>query len=122
MMSSMLSVLPHVKAGKLRMLAVTTSKRLPAMPEVPTIAEAGVPGYEATLWYGLVAVAHTPEPILEKLSSQVEKALRDPDVIEKLARQGVEPYYFGPKQFAARVKDEIPKWAKLIKDAGLRID
>ena len=65
MMSSMLSVLPHVKAGKLRLLAVTTAKRSPALPDTPTIAEAGVPGYEATLWYGLIAVAHTPEPILE---------------------------------------------------------
>ena len=122
MMSSMLSVLPHVKAGKLRLLAVTTAKRSPALPDTPTIAEAGVPGYEATLWYGLVAVARTPQPILEKLSGAVEKTLRDPDIIEKLARQGVEPYYHGPAQFAARIREEIPKWAKVIKDTGIRID
>jgi tripartite-type tricarboxylate transporter receptor subunit TctC len=92
------------------------------MPDAPTIAEAGVPGYEANLWYGLIAVAHTPDPLLEKLSAQVEKTLREPDIIEKLARQGVEPYYYGPRQFATRVRDEIPKWSKLIKDAGLRIE
>jgi tripartite-type tricarboxylate transporter receptor subunit TctC len=122
MMSSMLSVLPQVRAGKLRLLAVTTARRSPALPDTPTIAEAGVPGYEATLWYGLVAVAHTPATILERLSSEVEKTLREPDIIEKLSRQGVEPYFHGPQQFAARVREEIPKWAKVIKDAGVRVE
>ena len=122
MLSSTLSVLPHVKAGKLRMLAVSTAKRSPAVPDAPTIAEAGVPGYEASLWYGLIAVARTPDAILEKLSAQVDKTVRDPEIIEKLARQGVEPYYYGHKQFAARVREEVPKWAKVIKDANIRID
>ncbi|HYK12554.1 MAG TPA: tripartite tricarboxylate transporter substrate binding protein [Burkholderiales bacterium] len=122
MMSSMLSVLPHVKAGKLRLLAVTTAKRSPAVPDAPTVAEASVPGYEATLWYGLVAAARTPPAVLDKLSSQVDKTLRDPEIIEKLSRQGVEPYYFGPQEFASRVRTEIPKWAKVIKDAGVRIE
>ena len=122
MMSSMLSVLPQVRAGKLRLLAVSTARRSPAVPDTPTIAESGVPGYEATLWYGLVAAARTPAPVLEKLSSQVEKTLLDPEIIEKLARQGVEPYYYGPQEFARRVRDEIPKWAKVIKDAGIRIE
>jgi len=122
MMSSMLSVLPQVRAGKLRLLAVTTARRSPAVPDAPTIAESGVPGYEATLWYGLVAAAHTPAPILEKLSSQIEKTLRDPEIVDKLARQGVEPYYYGPQEFAKRVREEIPKWAKVIKDAGIRIE
>ena len=122
MMSSMLSVLPQVKAGKLRLLAVSTAKRSPAVPDAPTIAESGVPGYEATLWYGVVAAARTPASVLEKLSSQIEKTLRDPEIIEKLARQGVEPYYYGPQEFAARVRAEIPKWTKVIKDAGVRIE
>jgi tripartite-type tricarboxylate transporter receptor subunit TctC len=122
MMSSMLSVLPHVRAGKLRLLAVTTARRSPALPDTPTVAEAGVAGYEATLWYGLLAAARTPDAIIERLSSRVELTLRDPDVIDKLARQGVEPYYHGPMQFAARIRDDIPKWAKVIKDAGMRID
>ena len=122
MMSSMLSVLPHVRAGKLRLLAISTAKRSPALPDAPTVAEAGVPGYEATLWYGLVAVARTPAPILERLSGQVEKNLRDADIIEKLARQGVEPYHHGPQQFSARIREEIPKWAKLIKDTGMRVE
>ena len=122
MMSSMLSVLPHVRAGKLRLLAVSTARRSPALPDAPTIAEAGVPGYEATLWYGLVAAARTPAPILDRLSGQVAKTLRDPDIIEKLSRQGVEPYYYGPQQFSARIREEIPKWAKLIKDTGMRVE
>jgi len=120
MMSSMLSVIPHVRAGKLRMLAVTTAKRSPAVPEAPTIAEAGVPGYEATLWYGIVAAARTPEPILARVSGELDKALRDRDIIEKLSSQGVEPYYTGPKDFAARIRDEIPKWARVITDSGMR--
>jgi tripartite-type tricarboxylate transporter receptor subunit TctC len=120
MMSSMLSVIPHVRAGKLRMLAVTTAKRSPAVPEAPTIAEAGVPGYEATLWYGTVAAARTPEPILARVSRELDKALRDRDIIEKLSSQGVEPYYTGPKDFAARIRDEIPKWARVITDSGMR--
>jgi tripartite-type tricarboxylate transporter receptor subunit TctC len=122
MMSSMLSVLPQVKANKLRLLAVTTAKRSPAVPDAPTVAEAGVPGYEATLWYGLVAAAKTPAPLLDRLSGQVEATLRDPDIVEKLGRQGVEPYYFGPQEFSARVRDEIPKWVKVIKAAGVRIE
>jgi tripartite-type tricarboxylate transporter receptor subunit TctC len=120
MMSSMLSVIPHVRAGKLRMLAVTTAKRSPAVPEAPTIAEAGVPGYEATLWYGIVEAARTPEPILARVSRELDKALRDRDIIEKLSSQGVEPYYTGPKDFAARIRDEIPKWARVITDSGMR--
>jgi len=120
MMSSMLSVIPHVRAGKLRMLAVTTAKRSPAVPEAPTIAEAGVPGYEATLWYGIVAAARTPEPILARVSRELDKALRYRDIIEKLSSQGVEPYYTGPKDFAARIRDEIPKWARVITDSGMR--
>jgi tripartite-type tricarboxylate transporter receptor subunit TctC len=122
MMSSMLSVLPHVRAGKLRLLAVTTAKRSPALPDTPTIAETGVPGYEATLWYGLLAVARTPLPVIERLSKEVEKTLREPAIVEKLSRQGVEPYYFGAQKFAARIRDEIPKWAKVIKDTRMRIE
>ena len=120
--STITVALPHVRAGKLRLLAVTTAKRSPAVPDSPTIAEAGVPGYEATLWYGLVGPARIPAPLLERLSGEVEKTLKYPDIIEKLSRQGVEPYYHGPKEFAARVRDEIPKWTKVIKEAGVRIE
>ena len=122
MMSSMLSVLPHVKAGKLKLLALSTAKRSPALPDVPTVAESGLPGYEATLWYGIVAAAHTPAPVLSRLSGEIEKTMRDADIVEKLARQGVEPYYYGPQEFAARVRTEIPKWTKVIKEAGVRAE
>jgi tripartite-type tricarboxylate transporter receptor subunit TctC len=122
MMSSMLSVLPHVKAGKLRLLALSTAKRSPALPDVPTVAESGVPGYEATLWYGIVAAAKTPPGVIARLASEIERTMRDPDIVEKLARQGVEPYYYGPQEFAARVRTEIPKWVKVIKEAGVRAE
>ena len=122
MFESLQSIAPFGRDGKVRALAVTGDHRSPSFPDLPTVAEAGVPGYEATLWYGLVAAARTPPAVLEKLSSQVDKTLRDPEIIEKLSRQGVEPYYFGPQEFASRVRTEIPKWAKVIKDAGVRIE
>lgn len=122
MMSSMLSVLPHVKAGKLKLLALSTAKRSPALPDVPTVAESGVPGYEATLWYGLVAAAKTPPALIDRLSREVQTTLRDADIVDKLARQGVEPYYYGPQDFAARVRTEVPKWTKVIREAGIRAE
>lgn len=122
MMSSMLSVLPHVRAGKLRLLALTTAKRSPAIPEAPTMAEAGVPGYEAVLWYGMVAAARTPQAIIKLLNVQIEKAMRQADVIDKLSSQGVEPDYKAPEQFGAQIKQEIPKWAKVIASSGVRVE
>lgn len=122
MMSSMLSVLPHVRAGKLRLLALTTAKRSPAVPEAPTMAEAGVPGYEAVLWYGMIAAARTPQAIIKLLNVQIEKAMRQADVIDKLSSQGVEPDYKAPEQFGAQIKQEIPKWAKVIASSGVRIE
>ena len=120
MFSSMLNTLPHVRAGKLRILGLTSAKRSPALPDVPTIAEAGVPGYESTLWYGMLAPGKTPAAIVQRINTEVEKALRQPDVAEKLASQGVDTYYSTPEQFAARIKEEIPKWAKVIGASGVR--
>ncbi len=122
MMSAMIAVLPQVKAGKLKVIAVTTTRRLPVMPDAPTITEAGVPGYEAGFWYGMLAPAHTPDAIIKQLNTQLDVALRQPDVIEKLASQGVEPYYSTPQAFAARIKEEIPKWMKVISASGVKIE
>ena len=118
MMSSMLATLPHVRAGKLNILAVTTSKRCAAIPEVPTMAEAGVPGYEATLWYGMLAPGRTPPAIIRRLNAELGKIMEQPDLIEKLSSQGVEPYFSTPEAFTARIRDEIPKWAKVAAAAG----
>lgn len=118
MMASMLATLPHVKAGKLRVLGVTTSKRSAAIPDVPTIAEAGVPGYEATLWYGILARGGTPPAIIRRLNAELGKIMGEPDVVEKLTSQGVEQYFSTPEMFAEQIKREIPKWAKVVAAAG----
>lgn len=122
MMSAMIAVLPHVKSGKLKLLAVTTVKRLPIVPDAPTVSEAGVPGYEAGFWYGMLAPARTPEAIIKSLNAQIDHALKQNDVIDKLASQGVEPYYSTPQAFATRIREELPKWMKVITAAGVKIE
>ncbi|TPG21319.1 tripartite tricarboxylate transporter substrate binding protein [Variovorax guangxiensis] len=122
MFDNMPSAIPHVKGGKLRALAVTTAKRSPALPDVPTIAEAGVPGYEATSWFGLLAPAGTPAPIVAKLNASILKALADPEVKKKLAEQGAEPFGEKPEQFAAFIQAETAKWGKVVKESGASLD
>ncbi len=121
MMSAMITVIPQVKAGKIKVIAVTTAKRLSVVPDAPTIAEAGVPGYESIVWYGLVAPAGTPPVIVNQLNALVERSLNQPDVITKLDSQGVIPYHSTAAAFAARISEELPKW-KRIADSGVKID
>jgi tripartite-type tricarboxylate transporter receptor subunit TctC len=118
MFDNMPSAISHVKAGKLRPLAVTTAQRSPALPDVPTIAEAGVPGYEATSWFGLLAPAKTPAPVVARLNASILKALADPDVKNKLLEQGAEPAGETPAQFAAFIASETVKWGKIVKQSG----
>ena len=118
MFDNMPSAISHVKAGKLRPLAVTTAQRSPALPDVPTIAEAGVPGYEATSWFGLLAPAKTPAPVVARLNASILKALADPDVKKKLLEQGAEPAGETPAQFAAFIASETVKWGKIVKQSG----
>ena len=118
MFDNMPSAISHVKAGKLRPLAVTTAQRSPALPDVPTIAEAGVPGYEATSWFGLLAPAKTPAPVVARLNAVILKALADPDVKKKLLEQGAEPAGETPAQFAAFIASETVKWGKIVKQSG----
>ncbi len=118
MFDNMPSAIGHVKAGKLRPLAVTTAQRSPALPDVPTIAEAGVPGYEATSWFGLLAPAKTPAPVVARLNAVILKALADPDVKKKLLEQGAEPAGETPAQFAAFIGSETVKWGKIVKQSG----
>jgi len=115
-------VLPLVREGKLRALAVTTLKRSSAVPELPTIAESGFPGFESTGWNGLLAPARTPATILRKLHLETVKALALTDVRAKLADLGVEGIGNSPDEFAAVIKSEIPKWAKVIKESGMKAD
>jgi len=120
--STSASVLPHIKSGRLRGLAVTSSKRSAVMPDLPTVAESGVPGYEAGTWYGVLAPAGTPRPVVQRLHAGVVKALALPDVKELLMLQGVDPVGNTPQEFAAYVPREIAKWAKVIKTAGVKTE
>jgi tripartite-type tricarboxylate transporter receptor subunit TctC len=122
MFDNMPSSIEHVRGGKLRAIAVTTAKRSPALPDLPTIAEAGVPGYEATSWFGVMAPAGTPKPIVDKMSAEIAKSLRKPDVKAKLAEQGAEAVGSTPDEFSTFVKAEIDKWAKVVKASGASAD
>ena len=113
--------IPQVKAGKIRALAVSTNKRSSAMPDLPTIAEAGVPGYEAGAWFGLLAPAGTPKAILAQLSAESARILKLPDISKRISELGAEPVGSTPEQFAALINSEIAKWAKVIKDANVEL-
>lgn len=113
--------LPQVKAGKIRALAVSPAKRSSAAPDIPTIAEAGVPGYDSGAWFGLLAPAGTPRVIVEKLSAETARILKLPDVSKRISELGAEPVGSTPAQFTALIKDEIAKWAKVIKDANVEL-
>jgi len=115
------SAISHVKSGKLKVLAVANEKRLPSMPDVPTIGET-VPGYGATPWYGLFAPAGTPKEIIAIVHQENAKVLADKGVQEKLAMQGTEPFTQTTEQFAKLVKDELPRWQKIVKESGATVD
>ncbi len=116
------SAVPHVKSGRLTALGVSTAKRIAALPGVPTIAEAGVPGYEAAGWNGLVAPAGTPAAIIDKLNGAFVKILRMPAVASNLSGQGADPDPGTAAELAAYIKSEIVKWAKVVKESGARVD
>jgi tripartite-type tricarboxylate transporter receptor subunit TctC len=120
MAPNMLSGYPHIKTGRMRAYGVTGTKRVPSAPEIPTIAEAGVPGYEAVQWYGVLAPAGTPRPIVQRLHDESVKVLQLPNVRELLVKDGGEPVGNTPEQFAAFIKAETIKWAKVVKDAGIQ--
>ena len=122
MFDNMPSAIQHVRSGKLVPLAVTTAKRSPELPNVPTIAEAGVPGYEATSWFGMFAPAGTPAPVLAKLNAAIVKVLAQPDVKKKINEQGAEVYSETPEQFAAFIQAESVKWGKVVKESGASLD
>ncbi|MBP3980133.1 MULTISPECIES: Bug family tripartite tricarboxylate transporter substrate binding protein [unclassified Acidovorax] len=122
MFDNLPSVIPHVRSGKLRAIAISTAKRSPELPDVPTIAEAGVPGYEAMSWFGMFAPAATPKPVLDKLSAALAKVLANPEVKKKIADQGGESVNETPAQFAAFIKSESTKWGKVVKESGASLD
>lgn len=117
-----LEVLPHVKAGKLRVLAVLSPNRSPIYPEVPTIAESGYPGFEASVWYGFIAPANTPKAIVTRLHDEVQKALQSKDVRERLANAGGEVLPGSSEQFATLIRTERQRYAKLVREANIKPD
>jgi tripartite-type tricarboxylate transporter receptor subunit TctC len=116
------NVVQHVKAGKLRALAVSGAKRTPLAPDIPTVAEAGVPGYELTVWFGLVAPAGTPREVVQKLNAETLRILAMPDVRERFLSQGVEPQGSTPEQFAEHIRSQMAKWSKVVRDAGVKAE
>ena len=113
---------PHIRSGKLRVLAVTTPKRWPGTPELPTMQEAGVPGFAITQWYGLIAPGKTPQPIVAKLNQEISRQLHQPDVKEKLAADGADAVGNAPSEFGAHIRAEIAKYSKLVKQIGLKAE
>jgi tripartite-type tricarboxylate transporter receptor subunit TctC len=118
--SGLPQALTHVQAGRLRALGVTTPSRSPAVPTVPTIAEAGVPGFDVTIWYGVLATGRTPRSIIDKVYEAIARALQSSDVRQQLTSLGLEPVGNPPDEFATKVRAEIARWAKVAKQAGIR--
>ena len=116
------TVIPHVRSGRLRALAVSSAQRLPALPNVPTVAESGYPGFEADQWYGLVAPAGTPAAVVVRLNAEINKALALPDVAQQLATEGAVPVPGTPQAFAELIRKEIPRWAEVIKAGNVKPD
>jgi tripartite-type tricarboxylate transporter receptor subunit TctC len=116
------TALAHVRSGRLKAIAVTSARRTTVMPEVPTIAESGIPGFEAISWFGLYAPAATPKDTVNKLNADFNRVLQLPEVKDKLAAQGAEPIAMTPEQFAGYLRAEIAKWAKAIKDSGAKAE
>jgi tripartite-type tricarboxylate transporter receptor subunit TctC len=120
MFANMPTVIQYVRGGKLRALATTGARRSSAAPDIPTVAESGIPGFEVTVWYGVSAPAMTPRTIVNRLNSEIVRALNSPDLRERLKSQGADPVGNTPEQYTAFIQDEIAKWAKVIQAAGIK--
>jgi tripartite-type tricarboxylate transporter receptor subunit TctC len=122
MMANLLSALPQAKAGRLRAFGVSSAKRAPVAPDIPTISEAGVPGYQVAQWFGVLAPAGTPGEIIAKVHGAVVRTLQDASVRERFVSDGAEPVGSTPEQFAAVIRADLNKWGKVIKATGIKLD
>lgn len=116
------NVIQHVKAGRLRALAITTPKRSPAMPEIPTVDEAGVPGYQVSVWFGVVAPAATPKDVVSRLNSEINRVISLPDVRDRFSQSGIEIVGGAPEVFDRHIREQVGTWGKVVKDANIRAD
>ena len=119
MFNNMLSAVPHIKSRRLRALGVTTRKRSSAVPEVPTIDESGVKGYEVAGWYGVLAPSGLPADVLARLNTEINRGVRQPEVVKRLAAEGMDAVGSTPDEFTQRMQREIAKWAAVVKAAGI---
>lgn len=117
--ATLISAIPHVRSNRLRPLGVSSLKRSPIMPEVPTVSEAGVPGYEGSIWWGILAPAGTPTGIINRLNTEVGAILREPDTIKSLESQAAEPMISSPEEFRKHIVNQIAKWTKVAKESGI---
>src|SRR6266581_3967668 len=116
------AVIQHVRAGRLKALATTGARRADTLPDLPTVAESGLPGYEAVGWFGLLAPAATPKPVVDKLSADANRALADPDVRSRMQTLGADPSGNTPEEFARFIRDDQAKWGKLMREAGIKAE
>ena len=116
------NAVPLVKSGRLRALAVTSRSRVPAMPELPTVSESGLKGYESSQWYGMLAPAGTPPDVLNLLNAQIAKIMHAPDMKGRMTAEGLVAVGSTREQFATHIQTELTKWAKVIKDSGAKVD
>jgi tripartite-type tricarboxylate transporter receptor subunit TctC len=121
-LASLETAIPQMKAGAIRTLAVTSAQRVPALPDIPTVAESGYRGFETATWYGILVPKGTPQPIVARLSSEIVKVLESPDVRERMAANGGATIKPGPAAFDAQIKSELTKWSRVIREAGVKIE
>ena len=122
MFDNLPSVLPFIKSGRLKPLAVSSAARSRALPEIPTVAESGVPGFDVTVWFAVLAPAATPRDIVNRLNTEVVKAINTSDMRQRLAQQGADPIGNTPEEFSAVIKRDLAGWAKVVKDANIKLD
>ncbi len=122
MFSNLLTSMPHVRTGRLRVLAVSTAKRSPQMPDLPTIAESGVPGYDVTPWYGILGPAGLPPNLVMKWNREVARVIALPEMNDRFVAQGIDLEASTPEAFARLIRNEVPRWRKIVRDSGARVD
>jgi tripartite-type tricarboxylate transporter receptor subunit TctC len=122
MFDAITTMAPNVRAGKLKAFGTTGKARSPVLPDVPTVSEAGVPGYEAVIWLGIMAPAATPKPIVERLNAEIRKIVSNAEIKDAWAKQGAAPMSMSPDEFGQYMKEDIAKWASIVKISGAKVD